>query len=198
MQMSGNCYKVRLVSRQLGIALALKDYPLHEGLTRRPEFLAKNPNGRVPLLELDDGRCLAESNAIISYLADGSALVPKDAWARAKMLEWMFFEQYSHEPFVAVARFWLAYAPRDELERKKHLVPEWHAKGDAALLVMETFLAKNDWFAGGRYSIGDIALYAYTHVADEGGFDLTRYPAICAWLKRVQEQPGYIPLSESW
>lgn len=198
MQMSGNCYKARLASRQLGIRMTLKDYPVHGGLTRQPEFLAKNANGRVPLLELDDGRCLAESNAILSYLAEGSFLIPKDAWARAKMLEWMFFEQYSHEPYVAVARFWLAHSLKEEFEKKKHLVPEWHVKGNAALDVMETHLAKSDWFAGGQYSIADIALYAYTHVAGEGGFELSRYPALCKWLKRVEAQPTYIPLSESW
>ncbi len=110
MQMSGNCYKVRLTARQLGIPIQLQDYPVNGTKTRTPAFLAKNPNGRTPLLELDDGRCLAESNAIIFHLAEGSPLIPKDAWARAKMLEWMFFEQYSHEPYVAVARFILAWA----------------------------------------------------------------------------------------
>lgn len=198
MQMSGNCYKARLASRQLGIPMTLKDYPEHGGLTRQPEFLAKNPNGRVPLLELDDGRCLAESGAILFHLAEGTALVPKDAWARAKMLEWMFFEQYSHEPYVAVARFWIGHSPKGELEKKKHLVPEWHAKGNAALGVMETHLSKADWFAGDSYSLADIALYAYTHVAGEGGFELERYPSLCRWLKRVASQPKYIPLSESW
>jgi glutathione S-transferase len=195
--MSGNCYKVRLTARQLGIALKLEDYPINGGKTRTPQFLAKNPNGRTPLLELEDGRCLAESNAIISYLAEGSALVPNESWARAKMLEWMFFEQYSHEPYIAVARFWLAYAPKEELEKKRFLIPEWHAKGNAALGVMETHLAKNDWFAGDAYSIADIALYAYTHAAEEGGFALSRYPAVGAWLKRVASQPHHIPLSET-
>ena len=197
MQISGNCYKVRLAARQLGIALQLKEYGLGSGLTRTPEFLAKNPIGRVPLLELEDGRCLAESGAILFYLAEGSALVPKDSWTRAKMLEWMFFEQYEHEPYVAVARRWLAYAPKEELEMKRHLVPEWHAKGNVALTVMEKHLAKNDWFAG-AYSIADIALYGYTHAAEEGGFELARYPAVSDWLKRVAAQPNHIPLSERW
>jgi glutathione S-transferase len=198
MQMSGNCYKVRLAARQLGIPVVLKDYPPHGGKTREPEFLEKNPNGRVPLLELNDGRCLAESDAILWYLAEGSALVPADKWSRAQALQWMFFEQYSHEPFIAVARFWLVYAPKDALEAKRSLVPEWHARGNAALAVMETHLGRNDWFAGESYSLADIALYGYTHCAEEGGFDLSRYPMVRAWLKRAAAQPNHIPLSESW
>ena len=198
MQMSGNCYKVRLVARQLNIPIRLVDYPVGSGKTRTPEFLAKNPNGRVPLLELEDGRCLAESNAITSYLARDSALIPRDPWAQAKMLQWMFFEQYSHEPYIAVARFWLREAPKQEFEKKRHLVPEWHEKGNAALAVMDQHLSRENWFAGDSYSLADIALYGYTHAADEGGFELSNYPAVCAWLKRVAAQPGYIPLNESW
>jgi glutathione S-transferase len=198
MQMSGNCYKVRLAAHQLGVDLTLKDYPLHGGLTRKPDFLAKNPNGRVPLLELDDGRCLPESGAILWHLSDGTKLQPEDTWSRAEALAWMFFEQYSHEPFVAVARFWLRYAAPEDLEKKRALVPEWHARGNAALAVMETHLKKNDWFVGRRYSIADIALYGYTHCADEGGFDVNDYPAVRRWLARVAEQPGHIPLSEHW
>jgi glutathione S-transferase len=198
MHISGNCYKVRLAARQLGIALMLTEYPLHARLTRKPEFLKKNPNGRVPLLELEDGRCLGESGAILNYLAEGSALIPKDPWARAKTLEWMFFEQYEHEPTIAVARRWLAYEPIEALEEKRALIPEWHAKGNAALAVMETHLAKHDWFAGDAYSIADIALYAYTHCAEEGGFRLKDYPAVSAWLELVAAQPGHIPLSETW
>jgi glutathione S-transferase len=198
MQMSGNCYKIRLLSRQAGIDLRLKDYPLHGGLTRQPEFLAKNPNGRVPLLETDDGRYMPESGAILWYLSEGTPFQPADAWARAEALSWMFFEQYSHEPYVAVARFWLAYAAPEDFEAKKHLVPEWHAKGNAALGVMDTHLKTHDWLAGGRYSIADIALYGYTHCADEGGFDLSAYPALGRWMARLAEQPGHIPLSEHW
>ena len=198
MQMSGNCYKVRLASRQLGIPIALREYGLHDGSTRVPAFLAKNPNGRVPLLELEDGRFLPESGAILNFLAEGSTLIPEARWDRAQMLQWMFFEQYSHEPYVAVARFWLKFADKAELEKKKHLVPEWHAKGNAALGVMETHLATQDWFAGNRYSIADIALYGYTHSAADGGFDLSRYPAVSRWLTRVTEQPGHIPLDEIW
>ena len=198
MQISGNCYKVRLAARQLGIQLKLVEYPLGSGRTRTPEFLAKNPIGRVPLLETDDGRYLAESGAILFHLAEGTKLIPAGSWGRAKMLEWMFFEQYEHEPYVAVARRWLAHEPKEALETKKHLVPEWHTKGNAALAVMERQLQKENWLAGGQYSIADIALYAYTHVAGEGGFDLKRYPAVSAWLTRIAEQPGYIPLSETW
>ncbi|HYK80152.1 MAG TPA: glutathione S-transferase family protein [Micropepsaceae bacterium] len=198
MQDSGNCYKVRLAARQLGFSLVLKEYRLGSGKTREPEFLAKNPNGRVPLLELDDGRCLAESDAILFYLAEGTPLMPADGWGRAQALQWMFFEQYEHEPYVAVARRWLTHEPKEALEAKRHLVPEWHARGNAALSVMETHLAKHHWFAGDRYSVADIALYAYTHCAGEGGFDLSRYKAVSDWLERVAGEPGYIPLNESW
>ena len=198
MQMSGNCYKVRLTARQLGVPIALKEYPLMGSDTRKPDFLRLNPNGRVPLLEFEDGRTLAESDAIISYLAHGSALMPGDRWDRAQALQWMFFEQYSHEPYIAVARFWLSFAPKEQLEERRHLVPEWHARGNAALGVMENHLAAHDWFAGGRYSVADIALYGYTHSAHEGGFDLNRYPAVIRWISRVREQPGHIPLSETW
>jgi glutathione S-transferase len=198
MQVSGNCYKVRLAARQLGIALKLKDYGLHDGATRRPDFLAKNPNGRVPLLEFEDGRMLPESGAILWHLSEGSALVPADRWGRAEALQWMFFEQYSHEPYIAVARFWLAFAPQAQLESKRHLVPEWHAKGNAALAVMETHLTRRRWFAGTRYSIADIALYGYTHCAADGGFDLGAYPAVRAWLERVAGEPGHVPLATGW
>ncbi len=198
MQDSGNCYKVRLAARQLGFALVLKEYKLGGGKTRVPEFLAKNPNGRVPLLELDDGRCLAESDAILFYLAEDTPLMPADRWGRAQALQWMFFEQYEHEPYIAVARRWLSLESKEALAPKLHLVAEWHAKGNAALVVMETHLTKHRWFAGDRYSIADIALYGYTHSADEGGFDLSRYAQVSKWLERVAGEPGYIPLNESW
>jgi glutathione S-transferase len=198
MQMSGNCYKVRLVAKQLGAPLKLKEYPLHAGETRKPEFLALNPNGRVPLLEMDDGRTLAESDAIIFYLSEGTRLQPDERWARAQMLQWMFFEQYSHEPYIAVARFWLTYAPKPELEKKRHLLAEWHERGSAALAVMETHLANHKWFAGENYSIADIALYGYTHCSGEGGFALSDYPRVSAWLARVASEPEHIPLETSW
>lgn len=198
MQISGNCYKIRLAAQQLSIPLTLKDYPLHGGLTRKPDFLAKNPNGRVPLLELDDGRYLPESGAILWYLSAGTPLQPADDWGRAEALSWMFFEQYSHEPYVAVARFWLGYAAPEDFAKKRDLVPEWQAKGNAALAVMDAHLKAHDWFAGGRYSVADIALYGYTHCAGEGGFDLSLYPALGRWLDRVANEPRHIPLSEQW
>ena len=191
---SGNCYKAVLTAAHLGIPLKTVDIDVTEGLTRQPEFLAKNPNGRVPLLELDDGRLLPESNAITWYLAEGSPLISADRFARAQMLQWMFFEQYSHEPYIAVARFWMAFVSKEKLREKEHLIPEWHAKGNAALAVMEGHLKKNDWFAGGNYSLADIALYGYTHCAEDGGFDLKKYPAIGAWLKRVASTKGYVKM----
>ena len=198
MQVSGNCYKVRLAARQLGVALTLKNYGLHDGTTRQPEYLSKNPNGRVPLLEFEDGRTLAESDAILWYLSEGSHLLSADRWGRAEVLQWMFFEQYSHEPYIAVARFWRSFAPKEELDKRRHLIPEWDTKGNAALKVMQTHLARRDWFAGERYSIADIALYGYTHCAADGGFDLAAYPAVGAWLQRVASEPGHVPLEISW
>ena len=198
MQISGNCYKVRLAAHQLGIPLTLEEYPVFGGRTRTPEYLAKNRNGRVPLLELDDGRLLPESDAILWYLSEGTHLQPGDTWSRAQALSWMFFEQYSHEPYIAVARFWVSEAPKEELEKRRHLVPEWHEKGNAALGVMESHLKTHDWFAGDRYSVADIALYGYTHCANEGGFELSNYPAVSAWLARVAAQPRHIPMSHAW
>lgn len=196
MQMSGNCYKVRLVAHQLGVPLTIKEYPENAGDTRKSPFLAKNPNGRVPLLEYEDGRRIAESNAIIWYLSEGTAWQPDTKWERGIALQWMFFEQYSHEPYVAVMRRLLSYAPKEELEAKRGRLPELEQRGNAALGVMETHLSKHDWFAGGRYSVADIALYAYTHCAGEGGFELAKYPAVSGWLKRVEGQHGYIPLQD--
>jgi glutathione S-transferase len=193
MQGSGNCYKIRLAAHQLDIALELAPIDVFAGEARKPAFLAKNPNGRVPLLELDDGRFLPESNAILFYLAEGTPLLPVDRFARAQALQWMFFEQYSHEPYIAVARFWWSLKPGGR-KTKKHQFSEWHDKGHAALKVMDEHLARNDFFAG-AYSIADIALYAYTHVAHEGGFDLSRYTALNAWLGRVAREPRHIPIT---
>jgi glutathione S-transferase len=187
---SGNGYKARLVLAQLRLPYELVEIDIEKGESRTPAFLAKNPNGRIPLLELDDGRLLPESNAIMAYLAEGTALMPEAAFDRALVLQWLFFEQYNHEPNIATARYWL---------RHGHLTParEWafaqkRLAGYAALCVMEGHLAKSDYFVAGRYSIADIALYAYTHVADQGGFDLARFPAVTKWLARVKEQPGHI------
>jgi len=190
---SGNCYKVRLVAAQVGQSLDLIDIDILRGESRTDDFLAKNLNGRVPTLELHDGTYLPESNAALFYLADGTALLSEDRLIRAQTLQWMFFEQYSHEPYIAVARFWKSIQPGGE-EEKKQMFPEWHARGYQALDVMERHLSKNIFFAGGAYSIADIALYAYTHVAHEGGFTLDDYPNIRAWLGRVGEHPLHVPM----
>jgi glutathione S-transferase len=193
---SGNCYKAVLTAAHLNIPLKTIDIDVMSGFTRKAEFLAKNPNGRLPTLELDDGRFLPESNAIIWYLAEGSPLIPSDAFARAQMLQWMFFEQYSHEPYIAVARFWMTFVPKEKLREKEHLIPDWHAKGNAALDVMEGHLREHKWFAGGNYSLADIALYAYTHCAEEGGFDLKKFPAVSTWLARVATTKNFVKMGE--
>jgi len=190
---SGNGYKVRLLLRQLGIPYELVEMDITKGETRTAEFLAKNPNGRIPLIELDGGRLLAESGAILVYFADGTPFFPDDRWERAQVLQWMFFEQYSHEPYIAVARAWLHVFGMDE-ERKRQL-PQKQKLGYDALAVMERHLGERTFFVGERYSIADIALYAYTHVADEGGFDLTGFPAVGAWLRRVRAQPGHVAIT---
>ena len=193
MQDSGNCYKVRLAAHRLGLPLELIDVDILKGESRTEDFLARNPNGRVPTLELNDGRYLAESNAIMFYLAEGTPLLPADRFARAQALQWMFFEQYSHEPYIAVARFWHSIKPGGREERKDRF-PEWHERGHQALAVMERHLSMRDWFAGSACSIADIALYAYTHVAHEGDFDLAPYKAIGAWMERVRAEPGHVPM----
>ena len=177
---SGNSYKVRWVLSYLGRAYTHVPIDIHKGETQSPEFLAKNPAGQIPLLELDDGRVLAESNAIMSFLAADTNLIPKDSFARAKMYQWMFWEQYRHEPAIAVARFIQHYA----MDRRADDLPALMTKGKAALAVMEDHLSNNDWFVGGARSLADVALYAYTHVAGEGGFNLSDYPAVSEWLDR--------------
>jgi glutathione S-transferase len=196
---SGNCHKVRLLLEQLGCRLG-QDYRWVEtdssrGQTRTPEFLAKNPNGRVPIIELDDGRVLAESNAILCWLAEGSPYLPADAWQRAQALGWMFFEQYSHEPYVAVARFIRGWTPVDSPRRGAEL-SRCLERGHAAFAVMERHLSDNAWFTGPDYGIADIALFAYTGVAGEGGFDLAPYPAIRDWLASVRATPGFVAMPE--
>ena len=190
---SGNGYKVRLLLAQLGMPYELVTLDIVKGETRTPEFLAKNPNGRIPLLEVEPGRYLAESNAILFYLAEGTPFLPADRWSRAQVLQWMCFEQYSHEPNIATVRFWLHYTEltperRAAIEQKRPL-------GYAALDVMERHLASRPFFVADRYSIADVALYAYTHVADEGGFELGRFPAVRAWLDRVRSQPQHVPIT---
>jgi glutathione S-transferase len=190
---SGNGYKVRLLLHQLRIPFERVELDILAGETRTPEFLARNPNGRIPALALDDGSVLWESGAIQFFLADGTAFLPGERLPRARVLQWMFFEQYSHEPYIAVLRFW-RHAGR--LDANAHAVDEKRARGEEALAVMESHLATRSFFVGDAYSIADISLYAYTHVADEGGFDLAPYPAVRAWLARVREQPGHIPIDE--
>jgi len=190
---SGNGYKVRLLLRQLSIPYELIEMDITRGETRTPEFLAKNPNGRIPLIELEDGCFLAESGAILFYFAEGTRFLPTDRWERAEVLQWMFFEQYSHEPYIAVARAWLHLFGLDE-ERKRQL-PQKQKLGYDALAVMERRLAWHEYFVGNDPSIADIALYAYTHVADEGGFDLARFPAVLRWLERIRSLPGYAPIT---
>jgi glutathione S-transferase len=191
---SGNGYKVRLLLRQLGVPFELVELDITKGETRTPEFLAKNPNGRIPLVELDDGRLLWESGAILLYYAEGTRFLPADRFDRAQVAQWMFFEQYSHEPYVAVARAWLHVFGMDD-ERRRQL-PQKQKLGNDALGVMERHLATRAFFVAERYTTADIALYAYTHVAEEGGFDLGRYPAVRAWLERVRAQPRHIAITE--
>ncbi len=191
---SGNCYKVRLLLSMLGRRFELIELDILAGETRTPDFLAKNPNGRIPALELEDGTFLAESNAILFYLAEGTRFLPDDPLERARALQWMFFEQYSHEPNIATARFWLKHVELDDIKRVA--LDQKRQAGHAALGVMEGHLTGRDWFAGVGFTIADIALYAYTHVADEGGFGLEGYPAIRAWLGRVAAQPGHVPITQ--
>ena len=191
---SGNGYKVRLLLTQLGIPFERIELDILKGTTRTPEFLQKNLNGRIPVVELEDGGFLAESNAILFYFADGTSFLPADRRQRAQALQWMFFEQYSHEPNIATSRFWLQHLELTP-ERKAALAQK-RPLGYAALDVMEKHLTGRSFFVGEQYSIADIALYAYTHVAGEGGFDLAKYPNIRAWLERVQSQPKHIPITQ--
>ena len=191
---SGNGYKTWLLLQQLGLPYERVECDILKGATRTPEFLKKNPNGRIPTLELDDGTFLFESGAILWYLAEGTHFAPASRLERAQTLQWMFFEQYSHEPYIAVARFWKHFFEKLTPQQEAAL-PDIMKKGYAALDVMERHLAKNDFFVGGRYGLADIALYAYTHAAHEGEFDLGRYPAINAWLARVASQPGHVTIS---
>jgi glutathione S-transferase len=191
---SGNGYKIRLLLAQLAKPYKWLELDILTNETRTPEFLAKNPNGRIPALELDDGTCLAESNAILWYLAEGSAFIPDGRLQRAQVLQWMFFEQYSHEPYVATSRFIVKHTPVDSPRRAE--LPDRMARGRAALAVMETHLSRHTYFVGEVYSVADIALYAYTHVAHEAHFDLTPYGAVRAWIERVASRPQYLPITQ--
>ncbi|AIC21508.1 MULTISPECIES: glutathione S-transferase family protein [Pseudomonas] len=187
---SGNCYKVKLMLNLLGQPYEWHAVDILNGDTQTEAFLAKNPNGKIPVLELEDGTCLWESNAILNFLADGSEFLPSEPRLRTQVLQWQFFEQYSHEPYIAVARFIQLYLglPQERLHEYEKL----QKRGYKALDVMEHQLARTPYLVGEQYSIADIALYAYTHVAHEGGFDLARYPAIQAWMQRVESHPRHL------
>lgn len=190
---SGNGYKVRLLLSHLQIPHERIEMDILTGETRTDEFLALNPNGRIPLLVFEDGRTLAESNAILFFLAEGTPYWPEDSFLRAQVLQWMCFEQYSHEPYIAVVRFWTFAG---ELDAHEAELPDRRRRGEAALDVMEDHLSRNEFFVGGHYSIADIALYAYTHVAHEGGFDLSTRPNVTKWLARVASQPGAVAIDD--
>lgn len=189
---SGNCYKVRLLLAQLGIAFDRHELSVADRSDRPDVLGGLNPALRVPTLVLDDGRALAESNAILWYLADGTPLVPVDRYERAQVLQWQFFEQYDHEPALAVVRFWRAHSGRPDDFADRYA--ERMAAGYRALDAMEQHLAGRTFLVGERYTIADISLYAYTHVAHEGGFELDGRPAVEAWLARVSAQPGHVPI----
>ena len=193
---SGNGYKVRLLFAQLGLSFERIEYDIDRGETRTSEFLENvNPNGRVPVLETESGELLPESNAILCFLAEGTPFLPGDRLWRARVLQWMFFEQYSHEPNIATPRFWITHGVEITEERRLALGTK-QKLGYEALGVMEGHLKVRDFFVGDRYTVADIALYAYTHVADEGGFDLSGFPAVRAWLERVSAQPAYVPMTQ--
>lgn len=194
---SGNGYKVCLLMMQLGLPFKRVECNILKGETRTPEFLKKNPNGRIPTLELEDGTFLFESDAIMWYLAEGTKFAPANRLERAQTLQWMFFEQYSHEPYIAVARFWKHFLPKLSPLQEMEL-PGRMQRGYDALGVMEQHLARNQYFVGGRYGLADIALYAYTHVAGEGGFNLDNYPQVSAWLARVASQPGHVTIDHKY
>jgi glutathione S-transferase len=193
MQRSGNSYKVRLALAQLAIPYRKVEIDILQGESRTPDFLAKNPSGHVPLLEVTPGRYLAESNAILWYVAGGSHLVPNDNILRAEAMQWMFFEQHSLEPNIGAAYFWLSLI-RGGRELQTHALEDWMEQGYGALGVMERHLARHDYFVGNRYTIADIALYAYSHLAHLCDFDLASFPAVCAWLARVAAEPDHVTM----
>ncbi len=193
MNTSGNCYKLQLLLQQLSRPYHWIEIDSAHGATRTPDYLAKNPNGKVPILVREDNSVLAESNAILCWLADGTKYFAGDAWQRAQTLSWMFFEQYSHEPYIAVARFIRGWAPLDSPRRAE--LPRLRERGNQALGVMESHLAAHHWFSGDRYGVADVALFGYTHCAADGGFDLSAFPQVERWLQRVAEQPGFVPMA---
>ncbi len=192
---SGNCYKIKLTAALLGMELETRQYDILKGETRTPEFLETvNAHGRIPVLQIGD-RFLPESNAACWYLAESGTLVPEDRFERAQMLRWMFFEQYSHEPNIATLRFWCKFVGVANLsEQQRDQMPLKRIAGQDALSTMNTHLEGRDWFAGSHASLADIALFAYSHTAEEGGFDLAAYPAAQSWLERVPTLPGFIAM----
>jgi glutathione S-transferase len=194
-QESGNGFKVRLLLSHLGTPVERIEMNILEGETRTPEFLARNPNGRIPLLEFEDGRRLAESNAILYFLAQGTEYWPEDPFLRAQVLQWMCFEQYSHEPYIAVLRFWTFAGQLDDYADE---IPGRRKRGNDALDVMEEHLRESRFLVAARYSIADIAPYAYTHVAHEGGFDLSSRPHVGAWIDRVADRPGMLGIEDTF
>jgi glutathione S-transferase len=194
MSTSGNCHKVRMAREALALPYEWTEIDTVRGQTRTSDFLAMNANGKAPVLQIEPGVFLPESNAILCYLADGTPLLPDDRLDRARVLQWLFFEQYSHEPYIAVARFLRRFHPDPASQRA--LAESKSEGGYRALAVMEEHLAGETFFAAGHYTIADIALYAYTHVAGDGGFDLARFPAVTAWLARVEAQPRYVRMPQ--
>jgi glutathione S-transferase len=192
---SGNGYKIRLLLTQLGMPFERIELNILKGETRTAEFLSKNPNGKIPIIEIEPGKYLAESNAILVYLSEGTEFLPYDRFLRAQVLQWLCFEQYSHEPFIATSRFWISILGK--IEEYSEAIKQKHEPGYAALSLMEKHLTSHTFFVGERYTIADITLFAYTHVADEGGFNLTQFPAIQAWIERVKAQPRYISITQA-
>ena len=192
-QSSGNCYKVRLILAHTGAPFRVAEINSLDGSTRAPEFLKLNPNGKVPLLVWEDGHTLAESNAILLHMAAGGVFFPEDKWRRAKMHEWLFWEQYTHEPAIAVRRSFLVYESRRNMVSPKRM-ESLLREGENALALMEKRLAESEWLAGGGATAADLSLYAYTHMAEEGGYNLQKYPAVCAWLARVAALPGHVDI----
>jgi glutathione S-transferase len=193
MQRSGNCYKVRLALAQLRVPYELIEIDILKGETHTPDFLSKNPNGQIPLLEIEPGRYLAESNAILWFLAEQSELVYDDPVERAAILQWLFFEQHAIVPNIGAAYFWLSLV-KGGRDLQRHAIDDWMEEGQRALAVMDKRLSKSRFFAGERYTVADVAIYAYTHVAHECDFDLTPFPAVRAWLARVRAEPLHVPM----
>jgi glutathione S-transferase len=195
MQRSGNSYKVRLALAFLGAPYRAVEVDILRGESRTPDFLAMNPSGQVPLLEVDEGRFLAESNAILWYVAIGTSLAPESRMDRAEALQWMFFEQHALEPNIGAAYFWLCLV-KGGRDLQTHALEDWMERGYAALQVMDNHLKTNDYFAAGQLTIADIALYGYTHVAEQCDFDLATFPSIRRWLRRVEQEPGFVTMAE--